>query len=379
MNPPKCPGAVCWVHGDFLNQTFENQLGQARTGALHSNDVAVKLNQEGEEHNSTSLWARSLEARARDEQAALASSTAAQYKIWWSRYHEFLSKCGKEELLQTSEGTAAFLAHLAEEAKGLGGVDMAKAALSHQFKTGGLSGDKNPANSVQVDIVMRGIHRRFTQPPTKKTPTSRGQLEKVVREATDNLNWKSCKLVDFRLAAQVTFMFATAARYEEAREIKCNQLETQGGNLHILFQKGKCYQYGENRSSVIADRPDMEFNPKLLLEEYLSRLRESGQGEGNDYLFPNMSRKKSKEPASYPAVLKQFRYFLEKAGVTSDPGKFGLHSLRRGSVTTLANAGTSDHLIQKHMRVVTQDTVRRYATLDKTKMSEVSNTVFGSK
>ena len=367
----ECPGIDCWVHGiPQIKIQDSKQVAKKTLGPQDSEEV-VKA------RSGALMWKRSLEARAKDEKAALASSTASQYRGWWERYHKFLSHCSKMELLYKSEGVTAFLAHLAEESKGLGGVSTAKAALAHTFKTEGFNVVENPANSVQVKLVMRGIHRRFALPPTKKTPITLEQLEKVVRAATHNLNWNSCKLVDFRLAAQLTFMFATAARYGEAREIKCGQMSKQGNHLHILFKKGKTYQFGENRSSVIADRPGKAFNPRVLLEEYWKRLNSAGRGESDDYLFPNLGQK-AKEPASYSAVLNQFKHFLKVAGVTIDLKKFGLHSMRRGSATTLANAGTPDHHIQKHMRVVTQDTVRRYATLNMDKLREVSQTVFNS-
>ena len=50
--------------------------------------------------------------------------------------------------------------------------------------------------------------------------------------------------------------------------------------------------------------------------------------------------------------------------------------MRRGSVTALTQAGVSDHLVQKHMRVVSNSTVRRYATLSQEKLGKISRVVF---
>ena len=50
--------------------------------------------------------------------------------------------------------------------------------------------------------------------------------------------------------------------------------------------------------------------------------------------------------------------------------------MRRGSVTALTQAGVSDHLVQKHMRVVSNSTVRRYATLSQEKLGQISRVVF---
>ena len=50
--------------------------------------------------------------------------------------------------------------------------------------------------------------------------------------------------------------------------------------------------------------------------------------------------------------------------------------MRRGSVTALTQAEVSDHLVQKHMRVVSNSTVRRYATLSHEKLGKISRVVF---
>ena len=100
------------------------------------------------------------------------------------KYQDFLVKCGKAEKKEDPEKVATFLAHVAESAGGLGGVNMARSALSQLFKLEGFSEDKNPALSPQVNLVIKGIHRRFTTPTEKKEAISLAQLEKVVRAAS---------------------------------------------------------------------------------------------------------------------------------------------------------------------------------------------------
>ena len=92
-----------------------------------------------------------------------------------------------------------------------------------------------------------------------------------------------------------------------------------------------------------------------------------------DFLFPNLVKKGA--AISYEAARDQFRKGLKAAGIENIE-KFGLHSMRRGSVTALTQAGVSDHLVQKHMRVVSNSTVRRYATLSHEKLGKISRVVF---
>ena len=78
---------------------------------------------------------------------------------------------------------------------------------------------------------------------------------------------------------------------------------------------------------------------------------------------------------SYEAGMKQFRQFALQAGIPN-PDRFTMHSLRRGSATTAANANVSTHLVTKHMRVSSETTVRRYATVSKKVLRDISKSVF---
>ena len=102
-------------------------------------------------------------------------------------------------------------------------------------------------------------------------------------------------------------------------------------------------------------------------------LQAQEMGKDEDFLFPILVKKGA--AISYEAARDQFRKGLKAAGIENIE-KFGLHSMRRGSVTALTQAGVSDHLVQKHMRVVSNSTVRRYATLSQEKLGKISRVVF---
>ena len=349
MNP-QCPGSNCWVHGGGVPEESSNSVTP----------------------NST-LWARSLSAKKKLQDVALAQSTRKTYSRAWDNYLEFLRGCGKADQ-KDGNSVAAYLAHLAEKSQGLGGVDVARSALAHFFKLEGFSDRNNPAHAAQVDLVLKGAHRSYEQPTKKARAITPEELEAVVRAATGNLDWPSIPLVNFRLAAQLTLMYATAARYEEAKELRIEQLSIVEDGILVTFKKGKSYQFGENRHSVIADMPDLTLNPKKLLEEYLTRLKLEGKGGERDFLFPNLGSKKM-AAVSYEAGMKQFRQFALQAGIPN-PDRFTMHSLRRGSATTAANANVSTHLVTKHMRVSSETTVRRYATVSKKVLRDISKSVF---
>ena len=81
-------------------------------------------------------------------------------------------------------------------------------------------------------------------------------------------------------------------------------------------------------------------------------------------------------PVSYDCVLKQFKGFAMDAKVTGSPRDYGLHSFRRGGVTTAVNNGCDEHTVQKQMRVASTKTVSRYATLSRRRLKRANFALF---
>ena len=79
---------------------------------------------------------------------------------------------------------------------------------------------------------------------------------------------------------------------------------------------------------------------------------------------------------SYDCVLKQFKGFARVSEITGSPSDYGLHSCRRGGVTTSINNGCDDHTIQKQMRVASTKTVSRYATLSRKRLRKANIALF---
>ena len=79
---------------------------------------------------------------------------------------------------------------------------------------------------------------------------------------------------------------------------------------------------------------------------------------------------------SYDCVLKQFKRFAKIGKITGSPQDYGLHSCRRGGVTTAINNGCDEHTIQKQMRVSSTKTVARYATLSRNRLKRANVALF---
>ena len=327
---------------------------------------------------ASQLWRSSVMAMKKNVQMSVAESTAKTYGYWWTRFCTFCDRTGAVQMPFSSHTAAVFLSSLAESAAGLGGVDAARSALRHHFVV--MCPDvKCPTEGSEVTLVMKGIKRRFEQPVSKKSPLSGKDFYKILNKLLNKDCSKTVKLCQLRLAAQVSLMFMTFSRYEESSALMRSQVKRCQGELKVIFRKGKTYQHGEARNSVIASQPG-PLNPVTVILMYMDRLAMVDKAV-DGFLFPALRSTTSGDsvlarPASYRSVLRQFKEVVVAAGVTADPAAFGLHSMRRGAVTAAINNGASDHIVQKQMRVSSSSTVRRYATLSDVMLKTASAAIF---
>ena len=272
----------------------------------------------------------------------------------------------------------AFLSHLAENSEGIGGVDQARSAIRHKHYLH-FPNIVSPTESVRVDSVIKGIKRRFKKPVQKKRPLVPKDFEKLLVAITEGGKMDSIKMSVLRFAAQISIMYCTFSRYEESCALRPSDILEEEGDMVVVFPKGKQYQYGEARESVMLSVPSMEVNPVEVVKIYLRRLSELDNVAG--LLFPSF-RYSGKhlvalgKEASYDCVLNQFKSFAGKAGISGKPEDYGLHSCRRGAVTTAVNNGCDDHTVQKQMRVSSSSTVVRYASLSRKKLGKANKMLF---
>ena len=331
-----------------------------------------------EEADGSNNWSCAEKARLVNLENSVAASTGEKYSYWWNRFSVFCGREGRQEMPFSSMTAIVFLSGLVESADGLGGVDAARAALGFYFS---LSYPElpSPTDSGEVKNVLRGIKRRFQSPVCKKAALNSENFYKILKAATDDANFLKVPLCKLRLAAQVSLMFCTFCRYEESAELRCSQVTKDKGDLLVKFAKGKTYQFGEARMSVVAGQTG-PLDPVKVISIYMDKLRAVDKSLYGR-LFPALRSTAAGDvvldrPASYRSVLKQFKLVVVEAGVTDDPSSYGLHSMRRGAATSAVNNGASDHSVQKQMRVMSVSTVRRYASLDREALKAASTAVF---
>ena len=147
----------------------------------------------------------------------------------------------------------------------------------------------------------------------------------------------------------------------------------------VNYPKGKNFQFGESRKGVMVGNLGLTVDPVEVVKYYLGKLSECSGKDG--ILFPAMRAQGKKlavlpKEASYSAVLGQFRKFASLANIAGKPRDYGLHSFRRGAVTSAVNRGCDDHTVAKQMRVKGKDIVGTYATLSAKKLSLANACLF---
>ena len=324
------------------------------------------------------VWKDGLVAMKLNLKRSVSFTTGANYQYWWSKFENFCADSLRTLMPFTSVTVAAFLSALAESSAGLGGVDSARSALRFYWGIK-FPGRVSPTDSQEVRVVCLGIKRRFQKPTIKREPLLVCDFIKILHSTTDGGKFSQVRLCMLRLAAQVSVMFSTISRFEEAAALKIVQVREEDGGFAIDFLKGKQYQHGEARLGMMPGQPHLPVDPVVVLRAYVARLLDCGAGR-DSWLFPAFTVRGGRcfvqdRPASYNSVLKQFKDVCVTVGVSGDPARYGLHSMRRGAATAAVNKGCSDHVVRKQMRA-SLETVQRYASLDKAKLCEAPNALF---
>ena len=274
-------------------------------------------------------WQLGERAMATNIRASLAPSTGGGYERMWKKYVDFCSRADRAR--RSSKTVCAFLSFLVQTSTGMGGVEGARSALRHHF----LVEEPDlacPTNGQEVMMVLKKLSRRFNVPVTKKAALAKVDFYKILVTITKQDENGKVKLCRVRLAAQVALVYLSFARYEESSVLKMEQVTSERDYLIVTFKKGKTYQFGEARMSDITSRTEAAVNPVEVICCYMNRLKKV-QGNSKGFLFPALRYTRNgdlsmNEPATYKAVLDQFKSIVKEAGVASSPSAFGLHFMR---------------------------------------------------
>jgi integrase len=174
-------------------------------------------------------------------------------------------------------------------------------------------------------------------------------------------------LYHLRTLTLITIGFAGFFRFDELSHIKRSDIVLFDTHVSIFVEKSKTDKYRDGAWVVISRSGDITC-PVSMLERYLM-LCEFKEGS-DQFIFRSITKlangyklRDKNAPISYTRAREVFLEILKDA--VPDASRYGLHSLRSGGATLVANKGIPDRLLKKHGRWVS----------DKAKDSYISETL----
>ena len=219
----------------------------------------------------------------------------------------------------------------------------------------------NPLDSPMVQNILISCRRQTHRPPTHKQPISLSQ----VRDITTLMTGPDSSLADIRTACYVSLKYALLFRHTEMAELKASHftpLPDKSG-FSIFVPKSKTDIFRDGSTVILADSTG-DFSPVSILLKFLSM---SGISIGQDlFLFTPITfhqrtqsySRADNRPLSYSRCRELFHDALRRIG--EDPHSFGLHSLRAGGASHLANKHIPEEQIMHHVRWKTTIAKNRY-------------------
>ena len=169
----------------------------------------------------------------------------------------------------------------------------------------------------------------------------------MIKSLVDKFGGKNASLPDLRFLLTCLLGFSGFLRIEGLLSIKIKHLRINESHLEILVPKSKTDQHREGHIVYIS-RISSECCPVKFLEKYLQRTNIEISKDGEIPLIARIfkTRKGHKisktQRISYSRIREVFQDYI--TDITTNPEKYGLHSLRAGGASAAASNGVTDRL-----------------------------------
>ncbi len=275
--------------------------------------------------------------------------------LGWLKMHGFSSKFPDNEKI-----IAAYFEKKFENAKSDSTVITTSSAIKWLYSL--INSKQNPVDSPIVQQIILSHKRSLHKSPVQKEPLSLEQVKAIVQKFAS----PESSLMQLRTACYVTFQFSLLFRHDEMAQVKANHLELLPNDLGIsvFIPRSKTDIFRDGDKTYLSTT-GKEFCPVKILQRYMA---ECNIEMGDDsFLFSPLSYHASSnsykplttKALSYSRCREIFLDALKQINVIC-PQKYGLHSLRSGGASHLANKGLSEELIMIQGRWKTSQSKNRY-------------------
>lgn len=202
----------------------------------------------------------------------------------------------------------------------------------------------NPTLKSMMEAAKRNSKRKVTN---RKDPVSSNMIKELASKC--NMN----NLLELRDLNMIVLGFTGFLRYDEISSIRAEDLDIHSSYIKITIPKSKCdqYRYG---NEVVIKKGNTAACPLTLLRRYLkmSNIKE----KTSEYIFRPMFRRgnickliQADKKLSYTTAKERIINLLK----STNEGKklnLGLHSLRSGGATMVANKNIKERSWKAHGR-----------------------------
>ena len=296
--------------------------------------------------------------------AARAPSTALLYRnayqrwLAWTREHYI-----KVSLPVSSHVIILYLIYLSKSATSFSTINLAVSAIAWGHS---LAGFISPTRDVLVSECLAGSKFQLAKAKVPKEPFTLAHIHKFQSIMVEG------SLTDLRDTCFLVLCFHGFFRFEEAANLKVQDVVYHESHMQIFVRKAKNDQLREGNSVCIAKLKGV-FCPVVLLRRYMSRAHIKTLSDS--YLFKRVIIQRQGKalheknvPITYSAMRSMVQRKAKQIGL--DASRFGTHSMRSGGSSAAANSGVSDRVFQRHGRWASVSAKDGYIKDDlKTKLS----------
>jgi integrase len=268
-----------------------------------------------------------IDLARKDARAAKAEATMRAYEGAWKKWIAWCQEHRLPWLPSTPQVVALFLSARAERGTSIRTLFKYMAAIAREHRLRGLP---DPVDDPHVREIWRGTRNRHGRPPEKKLAITTDHLRAMVLPMPGSV----CPLTRLRDRALLLVGFVGAFRRSELAAMQVGHLVPDDRGCLVNVPRSKTDQQGGGRNKHLSRGADPETCPVLALDAWM---RAAGITTGP--VFRPVDRwgriaDRALDPQTVARVVKR------AAGAAGLPAqRMSGHSLRRGFLTTMADAG----------------------------------------
>lgn len=302
----------------------QNQpVAPLRTGlALPTAEAVARLRAKAEEH----------------AEHAQAEATMKAYRSDWACFTDWCAAAGLESMPAAADTVILYITALNEEGRAVNTIRRRLATISRAH---GEQGEPSPTAALPVKQVWKGIRRERKEDAPRKKAAARTVDVRAMVETIDQ-----SRLIGVRDRAILVVGLAGAFRRSELVARNVDHVTEDGTGLLVRVGWSKADQDGSAPTPRTRGLPFGSDPATCPVRAYRDWLEASGITEGPIFRPIDRHGRMADTRLTGQSVARVVKRAARAAGYK--PEDFAGHSLRRGCITSAAEAGAKDRDIMRH-------------------------------